>query len=109
MRTATPTLGKPLAVYSDVAVCDARWPHEVTIVTDGTKAYAFGKVTDAGPVGRVKTTITATCKQPPGYDLNASPCDGTVTWDFAAEGCWTADPEAINTLTEFGEEMDRDE
>lgn len=100
----TGVLGDRIVAYRDVAVCDR--DHEVTLYTDGTHAYAHGAVTDCPSVTREGHYVQVVCGQPlrgtPGIEPDA--CDDTVIFDLTDEA-WTADREAIETLTAHGERI----
>lgn len=108
-------LGAPLAVYRDTVICD-RGQHEVTIITDGTRAYTetgTGRAAvESGTVARDGVRLTATCGYPTrGHWLTGpmepEPCEGQAVWRLDAPGAWTADPDALSTLADYGTEVDR--
>lgn len=110
MSQTPTTLGARLVAFTDVAVCDRYPGHEVTIVSDGTTAYAWGQTTDAGTVLRDGVTLTAACRQPSGPRFmgeDADPCEGEVTWRLDAEGTWTGDAEVLETLAAYGQAVER--
>lgn len=93
-----------LAVCVTVANCNAKYEHEVRIITDGTRAYAYGAETDSATGHRPDgTVITLTCGQPLHDDV---PCAGEVTIDLA-EDTWTADPTDRRYLNDYGTAVDR--
>jgi hypothetical protein len=93
----------PLAVFQDVAYCDTRYEHEITMVSDGRTAYAAGDTTGCGPANRYDTTLVVTCNQP---HQEAGPCDGRVEFNLDTAGTWTADPVARRLLAEHGEAVE---
>lgn len=101
-RGSTPAVPLPLVVFRDVAYCGR--DHEVTMITDGHRAYARGDTTDCGPVLRDGTTLVVDCGQPL-YD--DEPCDSRVEFRLDSEGTWTADPKARRTLADYGTEVER--
>lgn len=94
----------PLVVFRDVAYCDTRHEHEITLISDGVTVYAHGDGTDCGPALRYDATLTVTCGQPGRDD---EPCDGQAEFNLDTEGTWTADPEARKLLAEYGQEVER--
>lgn len=105
LYSARPTpVSLPLVVFRDVAYCDTRHEHEITLISDGTAAYAHGDLTDCGPVLRDTVTLSVTCGQPGRDD---EPCDGRVEFNLDTEGTWTADPEARQLLAEYGQAVER--
>lgn len=110
-----PTLGDPIAVYHDTVACD-RGQHEVTVTTDGQRAYAEsgtgrGAVEVTG-VARDGVVLTATCGYPTGGHwitgpTEPEPCDGQATWRLDAPGCWTTDPAILDLLADYGTPMDQ--
>lgn len=93
----------PLVVFRDVAYCDTRHEHEVTLISDGRTAYAHGDGTDCGPASRYDATLTVTCGQPGRDD---EPCDGRVEFNLDTAGTWTADPAARRLLAEHGQPVE---
>lgn len=100
------TVTRPLVVFTGTTVCDGpRAQHEVTLWTDGTRAYAAvvghdGETT----VDRDTTQVEVTCGHPVGAD--ARPCPGYARFDLTDE-CWTADKAAIDMLVSYGEVIER--
>lgn len=92
----------PLVVFSDTAICDGPVEHEVRLITDGRRAYAYGihpQGCDAEPWARNGTRVTAVCCQPAPH---REECEGIAYFDLSTEGTWTADPEALSLLTVHG-------
>lgn len=103
-----PATGTPLAVVTDVALCDRR-EHELAIVTDGQRAYVYpidsrSPVHEDTIVQRTGVTLTARCPLAggPSHDADPDQCDGTLTWRMDAEGVWGADADALRLLTAYG-------
>lgn len=107
------TAGTALAVFTDVTLCDGlRGPHEVQVWTDGLTAYAT-TVDARGTTGRDVeavlrdgVTLSASCPALTGPG-EGEPCAGALTWDLSTPGTWTADPDAITALVEYGTKVER--
>lgn len=98
---------EPLAVFADVAPCDGPRSHELRIVSDGARAYAYGTAhdaTDCGTVLRSGVLLTVDCNQPDADDV---PCPGRVQFSIDTAGTWTADPTSRRLLAEHGEAVER--
>jgi hypothetical protein len=94
-----------LVLVDTVRYCDTKHQHEVHVLTDGGRVYAYGQVTDADAGSRYGTEITVTCGQP-GIDDVA--CEGTVTVDLAEDGIWeAATPARAGLLDQFGTAVDQ--
>lgn len=95
--------GQPLAVFVDIAECDAN-DHPVQIITDGFTAYAFGEAAECPLVRDEGTVLTVSCNQPRPDD---DQCHGHVQFDLATTGRWITDPQAITRLIDHGAAVDR--
>lgn len=105
----TTPLGARLVAFSDLAVCDTKYEHEVRLVTDGTTAYAYAVhhgATDCPLVTRDGATMTVQCGQNTGPGEDGEPCHGEATFRLDTEGAWTADPEALDLLAKYGERVE---
>lgn len=94
----------PLVVYRDTVICDGPRPHEVTLVTDCARGYAFGNDTDAEILERDGTEIIVRCEQTAPH---REVCDGHARFNLDTEGTWTADPDARGLVVDHGREMPR--
>lgn len=99
---------KHRAIFKDAAVCDG-CGYEMTLYTDGLAGYALSTVPTAyeqitgGSLLRVNEQIRAYCGQ---SGRRQAECHGTYEWNLDEPGTWTADPEAIELLTEHGKPME---
>jgi hypothetical protein len=102
--STAPTVPLPLVVYRDVAYCDTRHEHQITLTTDGRTAYAHGDLTTAGTVTRYDAVLTVVCGQPGAED---HACEGVAEFLLDTPGTWTADPTARRELAQHGSEIER--
>lgn len=94
------TTTAPIVLADETLYCDGNPEHEVRIVTDGHKAYAYG--TDRGGVDdlgicRDGVLITIDCGQPGYAD---EPCSGRLVLDLTAAAVW--EPAEGERLRLFG-------
>lgn len=108
-----PALGTPLAVVTDVALCDRR-QHELALVTDGQRAYVYpidsrSPVYEDTVVCRTGVTLTARCPLAGAHTFDADPdqCEGTLTWRMDAEGVWGVDADAQRLLAAYGLQVEQ--
>lgn len=91
--------GGPLAVLRAVAACqEGHQGHDLDLITDGVKGYAWGATSDAVIVRREGTILVATCNQP---DSDEQPCDHEVRFELDLP-CWTSEPAALDMLAAYG-------
>jgi hypothetical protein len=101
-------LGSPLVVYTALAYCDTALEHEVRLITDGHRAYAYGTrygATDCPAISRNDANlIRVDC----GQDVNGEErCTGQVRLDLGA-GDWISatseeGAEALDLLKRYGQ------
>jgi hypothetical protein len=101
------TLGSPLVVFSDLALCDGHH-HEVRLITDGTHAYAYdlagGHTQPLISRDGASPTVTVSCRV---LDtLTDEECHGEATFRLTDDQ-WTTDPEALDNLSTYGQAMDQ--
>jgi hypothetical protein len=91
-------VGSPIVVQSQTALCDKLGNHELTLLTDGFRAYAFGGTTDAAYIALDQNARcwTVTCGQP---DAEDEPCTGESLFQMV-EGTWRAPTDAELRLLE---------
>jgi hypothetical protein len=95
----------PVVLADDTLVCDGPGSHEIRVITDGRKAYAYGLArgaSDAGPAHRDGVVITVDCNQPGRDD---EPCSGQVRLDLTAAAVWV-DAAPLLDLFRFGSEVE---
>lgn len=93
----------PLTVFRDTTGCGGQADHELTLITDGFHAYAYGPHTDAVVSYRDLDRFHVHCNQP---GRNDEPCGGVADFVLSTMGTWTTDPDAIRTLSKFGETVE---
>jgi hypothetical protein len=95
-------LGRPIAIYSDVVVCDRE--HEHTIVTDGFTAYAWNEAADVEftAVVREGHEIQGHCP----VESRGEQCGSVVTWDLT-DAVWTGDDGLVEILVQFGKPIEQ--
>ncbi len=82
------TLASALFVFTGEGTCSAKHEHEVEIISDGSRAYAFGQY-EAGAIYRGEGSIlTVACGQP--LPHSEEPCEGEVVFDLSTPGSWSA-------------------
>lgn len=93
-------LAPPVTVYRNTMDCG---DHEITLIADGTRAYAYGDETDASVSHREGTRIWVTCGQPMSND---DPCQISLGFDLTEAGSWTTDPDAIRWVVKYGQAVE---
>lgn len=85
----TTNLGAPLALFTATDLCDKRGQHELRLITDGHRAYAYSTEhggTDSPSAWRDGSTVVVVCGQPTPHD--GDPCDGEARFDLATPIAW---------------------
>jgi hypothetical protein len=93
-----------LVLVDVVRYCDTAAEHEVRVLTDGHRAYAYGQTTDTPTAWRLGSEVTIVCGQPGRAD---HACEGTVTVDLTEPGIWEPATAARVGLLALGTEVDR--